>query len=243
MQIEQIGDATLYCADNNDIFTLLDGVDITITDPPYSEDLHKKHAMAKKVSSKMNKYPGKNLDFDCMQEEDFIDFAQKMVELSRRWVVMTCDWLYMRSLFETGLLVQHGIWRKRNGRPQFTGDSPGMGWEAIAFLHRSGKTRWNGGGKHGVYDIPKVEGHHPTQKPLKLIEHFVLDFSNPGDTIFDPFMGSGTTGVAALKLGRKFIGVEKHTHYFDVACRRIEEAWDSRSLLRLTKPREKQLAL
>lgn len=243
MRIEKIGDATLYCADNNDVFPTIQNVDITITDPPYSEDVHSKHARMHIISSEMNKWPGRKLNFDFMSEQDFIDFACKMVELSKRWVVMTCDWLYMRPLFETGLLVRHGIWRKRNVKPQFTGDRPGTGWEAIAFLHRTGKTVWNGRGKHSVYDIPKIEGEHPTQKPVKLIEQFVLDFSNPGELIFDPFMGSGTTGVAALKLGRRFVGIEKDPHYFEVACSRIEDAWDGRSLLRLAEPREKQMAL
>jgi DNA modification methylase len=66
--------------------------------------------------------------------------------------------------------------------------------------------------------------HHPTQKPLPLME-WCLNFLPDARTILDPFMGSGTTGVAALKLGRKFIGIELEPKYFDIACRRIEEAW------------------
>jgi len=65
---------------------------------------------------------------------------------------------------------------------------------------------------------------HPTEKPLVLIEKYVLVCSNEGHTIIDPFMGSGTTGVACAKLGRKFIGVEISQQYFDIACKRIEAA-------------------
>ena len=64
---------------------------------------------------------------------------------------------------------------------------------------------------------------HPTQKPLAVMR-FTLNEIGPAETILDPFMGSGTTGVAAVKLGRKFIGIEIHEPYFDIACRRISDA-------------------
>jgi hypothetical protein len=65
---------------------------------------------------------------------------------------------------------------------------------------------------------------HPTEKPVALLE-WCLGFLPDAQTILDPFMGSGTTGVACVKLGRKFIGIEIEPKYFDIACRRIEEAW------------------
>lgn len=64
---------------------------------------------------------------------------------------------------------------------------------------------------------------HPTQKPLRVMR-WTLGFVPNAETIFDPFMGSGTTGVAALELGRKFVGIEIDATYFDMACRRIEDA-------------------
>lgn len=71
---------------------------------------------------------------------------------------------------------------------------------------------------------------HPTQKPLSLMEWCVE--KTKGDTILDPFMGSGTTGVACAKLGRRFVGIEKEEKYFDIACRRIEAALSEQSLLK-----------
>jgi DNA modification methylase len=65
---------------------------------------------------------------------------------------------------------------------------------------------------------------HPTQKPLGVMQ-WCLGFLPDAVTILDPFMGSGTTGVAAIQLGRKFIGIELDPDYFDIACKRIEEAW------------------
>ena len=122
-----------------------------------------------------------------------------------------------------------------HGAPQFTGDRPGVGWEAIAILHREGKKHWNGGGHHAVW-VCNIEhgeplsGKHPTQKPLKLLLDWVAKFTDEGETVLDPFMGSGTTGVACIKLGRRFIGIEKRADYFELACRRIDAAHKQRNL-------------
>ena len=71
---------------------------------------------------------------------------------------------------------------------------------------------------------PERGQQHPTQKPLSMMLHITTTSSRLGDTILDPFMGSGTTGVAAIQLGRKFIGIEREPKYFDIACKRIEQA-------------------
>lgn len=91
-----------------------------------------------------------------------------------------------------------------------------------------GHARWNAGGKRGVYThlVNNLERHgeHPTEKPRRLMAEIIADFTNPGETILDPFMGSGTTGVAAVRLGRRFIGIEQNERYFEIACKRIEDA-------------------
>ena len=83
-------------------------------------------------------------------------------------------------------------------------------------------------------------GAHPTEKPLKLIEYLVSSTKECG-IVLDPFMGSGTTGVAALQLGRKFIGIEVDPAFFDIACRRMEKSLQERSLLALCDPRQAAL--
>ena len=65
---------------------------------------------------------------------------------------------------------------------------------------------------------------HPTQKPLRLIE-WCLSFAPDARTVCDPFMGSGTTGVACVDIGKAFVGIERERKYFDIACRRIEQAY------------------
>jgi site-specific DNA-methyltransferase (adenine-specific) len=67
-------------------------------------------------------------------------------------------------------------------------------------------------------------GHHPTQKPVALMEDLVMTYTNPGETVLDFTMGSGSTGVACANTGRRFIGIEREPGYFDIACRRIEDA-------------------
>jgi site-specific DNA-methyltransferase (adenine-specific) len=68
-------------------------------------------------------------------------------------------------------------------------------------------------------------GEHPTQKPLRLVMDWVSKFTDPGETVLDPFMGRGTTGIACARLGRKFIGIEKRSDYFELAVRRITDAY------------------
>ena len=71
-------------------------------------------------------------------------------------------------------------------------------------------------------------GSHPTQKPLALMEFLVRSYSNENDIVLDCFMGSGSTGVAAINTGRRFIGIEREPLYFDIACKRIGRAYDER---------------
>jgi len=226
-----IGDATLYLGDCMDILPTLDKVDAVITDPPYGiGDTHAKHLS--NVILKNGEQARQSLGFDGISQEQMLEMAKQWVEKANRWVVFTSEWKFMSALDDAGLLVRFGIWRKPDGAPQFTGDRPGTGWEAIAICHRTGKKRWNGGGKHAFYTWAKGSNNsgHPTGKPIGLFSEFVQDFTEHKETILDPFMGSGTTGVAAIQMGRKFIGIEREPKYFEIACERIENAQRQESL-------------
>jgi site-specific DNA-methyltransferase (adenine-specific) len=130
--------------------------------------------------------------------------------------------------------------------PQISADRPGQGFETVLILH-AGKVAkaWNRGGGAGVWTFPVVNcADVPTQKPLALAQAFVADFTQQGDVVLDPFAGSGTTGVAALQLGRRFIGIELDPLHFDVACRRIAEAARQPSLFDAApQPKPQQMAL
>lgn len=230
---KQIGAATLYLADAFDIMPTLGEVDSIITDPPYDA---KTHANARSLR---RREIVSTIDFDSFTEQQFTQFCRNAVTQAKRWVVMSCAWRHAAELEKAGVpLVRFGIWHKPNGAPQFTGDRPGMGWEAIAILHREGRKHWNGGGHHAVWVCNIEHGEHPTQKPLKLLLDWVAKFTDEGETVLDPFMGSGTTGVACIKLGRRFIGIEKRADYFELACRRIEDAHRQRNLFAPTGSQE-----
>lgn len=112
--------------------------------------------------------------------------------------------------------------------------------------HASPKTLWNAGGKRGVYthntNPPDRHGKHPTEKPVKLMREIIQDFTNEFQSVLDPFMGSGTTGVACVKEGRKFTGIELDPDYFDIACERIREAYRQPDMFieQQKQPSEKQ---
>ena len=88
-----------------------------------------------------------------------------------------------------------------------------------------------------------IENEHPAIFPVEFAKHLVMTFSSEDQTILDPFMGSGTTGVACAKLGRKFIGIEIEPKYFDIACRRIEQAYAQPDLFVAPLPKATQEAL
>lgn len=214
---EVIGNDELYLGDCLSILPTLPKVDAVITDPPYGEQTHQGARTGINGEVAL-------ITFSSITTDQLIEIARQCVEKANRWVVMTCEWQHAAQLEQLDALVRLGVWIKPNGAPQFTGDRPGTGWEAVACLHRPGKKRWNGGGHHAVWIFNKTEGEHPTQKPLALIEKWVCQFTDKDETILDPFMGSGTTGVACMNLGRKFIGVEIEERYFDIACERIDQA-------------------
>ena len=195
--------------------------DAVVTDPPYGNtETHGAHLSS--VTLKNGEPARQALGFKGIDEARCVELAARFIRLARGWAVFTCEWHFMEAIHRAGHLVRFGIWRKRNGAPQFTGDRPGTGWEAIAICHGPGKKAWNGGGKHAVYDYPKVRGGgHPTEKPVPLFAELVSDFTNPGDIILDPFCGSGTTCVAAKKLGRRYIGIEIDPHYCEIARERV----------------------
>ena len=125
-----------------------------------------------------------------------------------------------------------GIWHKTNPMPRnmnlhFINSTES--WVYFTYGKRTGTFNNNGKALHDFYETSvtpageKKYGKHPTQKPISLMEHFVAVLSNEEDIILDPFMGSGSTGVAAIKNGRYFIGIELNKDYFELAKSRINE--------------------
>ena len=217
------GRVRLILGDCREVLPTLGKVDAVVTDPPYSKTTHD-GARGRGATT-----GGRHIlvDFAPITDDEFVLFMRDLTEIAGRWVVLTCDPRHAVAAGRAGLpVIRMGVWTKADPAPQFSGDRPAVGWEMVLMMHREGRKRWNGGGKPAVWrtNIVKNDGGHPSQKPLDLISDFVRLFSDHAETILDPFMGSGTTGVACVKLGRKFIGIEIEPKYFDIARRRIEDA-------------------
>lgn len=230
MRTETIGNATLYCGDNQEILPFIDSCDHIITDPPYEASTHKDYH----VSSRIRRKVYARLDFSEITEEQRHFLAEQSVRLIQHgWAIVFCQseglYLWKEAFQDAGAKYKRGmVWVKPDATPQFTGDRPANACEMMMTAWcGKGHSHWNGGGKKGYFIIPKGEGikhTHPTMKPVRLMMELVKLFTQPKDTILDAFMGSGTTGVAAIQLGRKFIGMEKNECYFDLACKRIKDA-------------------
>jgi DNA modification methylase len=223
MRIETIGNATLYLGDCREVLPTLAPVDCVITDPPYSAITHS-GARGKGATT-----GGAHvlLDFQHLDDSEWISIVGSAIEKARRWSVVFSDFDLSKHARALSVpLIRAGVWVKNDPAPQFTGDWPGTGWEHVLVFHPEGVKKWNGGGRPAIWrtNIEKNGNVHPTQKPVALMEMLLADFTNYGETVLDPFAGSGTTGVAAVKMGRTFTGVEREQKYFDIACKRIEDA-------------------
>lgn len=214
--------------------TLADkSVDVTITDPPYSAHTHAKQwvgAALTEQGAKRIKTSHTGLTFDHVTPEQAAYVAQQLARVTRRWCLIFTDLegiaLWTMATASAGLdYVRTCIWDKVDGAPQFTGDRPAAGAEAVVVVHRKGKKRWNGGGRRNVFrhevNGEKGDKPHPTTKPLPLMRELVELFSDPGELVLDPFAGSGSTGVACNQLGRNFIGWELNDEYHAIATRRL----------------------
>lgn len=98
--------------------------------------------------------------------------------------------------------------------------------EYVLFLRKGKAKPINNIGSKTVHQINNIIGNkqHPTEKPIELIKLYIENSSNEKDTVLDPFMGAGSTGLACKELNRNFIGIELDKQYFDIAKKRIEEA-------------------
>lgn len=214
--------------------TLADkSVDVTISDPPYSEHTHEKQwvgAALTEQGAKRVKTSHVGLTFACITEDQARAVAVQLARTTRRWSLIFTDLegiaLWKSCVLASGLdYIRTCIWDKVDGAPQFTGDRPAAGAEAIVVAHAAGKKRWNGGGRRNVfrYEVNGERGDkpHPTTKPLPLMRELVSLFSDPGELVLDPFAGSGTTGVACRQLGRRFLGWELNADYHAIAARRL----------------------
>lgn len=217
-QATRVGDAVLYCGDSARLQPHIGRVDAVITDPPYSPRTHR--------NAKTNKAGAVDkqlVTFDALGDAAFMAAACGWLASAHGWCVVTCDYRHAALLFDWPEFVRLGAWVKRNPVPQLTGDRPGQGFETVVILHAGRRRKaWNRRGGPAVWHHPVCnKASVPTQKPLALIADFVADFTVAGEVVLDPFMGSGTTGEACLRAGRRFIGIEQDPERYAIAVKRL----------------------
>jgi len=218
MRIEQIGDATLYLGDCMEILPTLPKVEAVITDPPYGIN-----EAAGKNKSRTNLAVAKDYGNDTWDSAPPSADLMALVLAAGRYQA-----LFGGNYFGLPPTSCWLVWDKLNGDNDFADCE--LAWTNWPKAVRRIQWRWNGMLRQG-----NEERFHPTQKPLQVMA-WVIDLCPKADTILDPFMGSGTTGVAAVSRHKAFTGIEREPKYFDIACRRIEQAYKQRPLFEADEP-------
>lgn len=246
----QFGDCTEILPKRKEIKEIADWtVDAVITDPPYGISKESFVDRSKFKSPAMRRDKPVTLDFgdwDKMERKDFIDFT-------RKWMYACADTLKDGGAFisffhnadisllawigeECGIRLRNIFtWRKTNPCPSVHRVNYLSACEQI-FIGSKGDAQWtfNFTTQNEMHNFFETQNksiygvtEHPTEKPVSLISHFIKIHTEKGDTVLDPFMGSGTTGVACIETDRRFIGIEKDEHWFDVAMHRIKDRKDA----------------
>jgi site-specific DNA-methyltransferase (adenine-specific) len=214
-------------------------VDHVVSDPPYEKEAHTLGRRLLRGKTVKGLSGGREilqapLSFGALTQSEREMCGILFAHLAARWSLVFCQvegamkWQDALTNWEGSPHQRRriGIWVKPDGMPQLRGDRPGMGYESIVMTHSIGASRWNGGGRLGVFthtkNTPGGKHLHETQKPLPLMLELIELFTDPGDVVLDPFAGSGTTGVACLRLGRRFIGFEKDAKYARLAQQQLE---------------------
>lgn len=220
-RVETIGRATLYLGDCRDILPTLGNVDAVVTDPPYGIG---EAAGANKSRSKLA--PATDYGVDDWDNAPIDDALLAIVRGAGRWNIIFGGNYYALPAARCWL-----VWDKDNGANDFADCE--LAWTNLDKAVRRLKWTWNGfirqgemSRKPGQWDVR----NHPTEKPVGVMKWAIGHLPVERASILDPFMGSGTTGVAAVQMGRQFIGIEREPKYFDIACRRIEDAQRQGSL-------------
>jgi DNA modification methylase len=231
---EVIGDCTLYQGDCIELLPRIERVDCVVTDPPYGDGPDADYGTYDKTIAG-NDDPLLNcamlrIVYHCLRKNATVyNFTNWRHQDFLRAYVARYSKLQMRHsiVWEKGMKMG-GAFRPAH--------------EIIMVLEK-GKPAYRRKDYADVqrYSIPLHTAEtHPHEKPLPLLKGMLAHSTNPGDTVLDPFMGSGSTGVACALMGRKFIGIELDATYFDMACRRIENAYRQGDLFGAAEPELKQ---
>lgn len=237
IRAERIGDSLLLQGDCREILPVLPTIDAVITDPPYCSggfsEAGKQAAKGMGLRSETIRETGWFINDNmtsaglCWLMSMVGGWARRCVKAGGTMTAFT-DW---RMVIHLAPAIEASGWRYQN-MLVWAKPSPGLGsgfraQHEIALHFSNGTPSYFSASNGNVLGSARVNHavrEHQTQKPVELIEAIVETVSPVGGTVLDPFMGSGTTGVACVNLGRQFIGIELDAGYFDIAYRRIDEA-------------------
>lgn len=230
MRVETIGRATLYLGDCREVLPRIEAVDALVTDPPYA---------IRNNFGKQHKLDGKRtLQFDwdgANTRDETVEAIFAAGQLAKSFFVFcgASQVSFFELALEQRFTVKPACWIKACPPPAMPGNWWPSGFEFALYGYTPGapfndadpKRRnvfYSDTYRAGIRADEKV--NHPTQKWLPLMREIVTAIVPAGGSCLDPFMGSGSTGVAAMIEGRSFIGIERDPSYFDIAVRRIEDA-------------------
>ena len=205
MRVETIGDATLYLGDCRDVLPTLGPVDAVVTDPPFGMSFQSNH---------------RTLQHAAIANDGTDELLRWATEIRpKHSAYVFCRWDNLANLPKPKSVV---TWVKNNWSMGDLEHEHARQTE-VACFYPGPSHRFPKGRPTDVIECPRTGNiHHPTEKPVALMWAIVRWTEG---VVLDPFMGSGTTGVACAQLGRPFVGVEMDPTHFATACRRIEEAY------------------
>ncbi len=208
-RVEHISDHTLYLGDCLEIMQEFeDGqFDAVVTDPPYGIG----------EAAGKNKSRGKLAVAQDFGNDDWDNQPASRESLAKLRAISRHQIVFGGNFFDLPPSPCWLVWDKQNGASDFADCE--LAWTNLAGAVRKIEYRWSGMLQHDMKN--KEQREHPTQKPVPVIV-WCLGHVAADRSVLDPFMGSGTTGVACQRFGRKFTGIEIEPKYFDIACRRIE---------------------
>lgn len=221
-----IGNATLYLGDCREILPTLPKVNVVVTDPPYllesggCTNLN----MGGKFNADRYNNNGSIVPVD-IEFQDWLPLVADRLDKGHAYIMVN-----NRHVAECQKQAEVAGFRFHNLLVWDKGIATPNRWymkncEFTLFMFRGrGEKISDAGSKQLIKCPPPMNAEHETQKPIALMEHYIGNSSEVGQIALDPFMGSGTTGVAAVQMGRKFIGIEREHKYFEIACKRIEDA-------------------
>lgn len=226
MREEIIGNARLILGDCRDVLPTLGRVDAVITDPPFG------------VGFKYESHDD--------SPDGYIDWIWPVIEAAE----LLCEPGSPVFIWQSGINIRKfSEWFPRDWRlfvaaknfVQMRPTAMQWSWDPILCWWTPGKKPWSAGTANRDFVVcntapvvaspANIERGHPCPRPLDLLDHIVSQWVRPESLMLDCFMGSGTAGVSAVRMGRRFIGIEREQKYFEIACKRIEDAQRQASLL------------